>query len=65
MKLVNGPYDGKIAEDGDYVPGDELVFQGRSKIDSNFYDVDHLYEFQEDSTAVYRFSQFEWRVGIK
>ena len=43
----------------------QLDFPGRSKIDSTWYDVDHLYEVQEDGTAVYAFSQFEWREGIK
>jgi hypothetical protein len=36
-----------------------------NKIDGGWYNVDHLYEVQEDGTAVYQFSQFEWREGIK
>ena len=63
MRIVGGPFNGKYADDEEV--GMQLDFPGRNKIDSTWYNVDHLYEVQEDGTAVYQFSQFEWREGIK
>jgi hypothetical protein len=65
MRLIGGPFNGRYTQTDGSDVGEQLDFQGRCKIDSAWYDVDHLYEVQEDGSAVYQFSQFEWRETLR